>query len=74
MRIDTQKLYMNLRNAEATFGANSSQCVDIMEIIENYMSTTSNSTPAQSGEKAEQPVKPAPMSFGNLAFRPKPSM
>jgi hypothetical protein len=63
---------VNLRNAEATFGKGSSQCLDIMEIIENYMASRVESPKVQSESDQKQERKPEPASFLNLAFRPKP--
>ena len=66
---NTIKLKLNLSNAEATFGRESSQYFDILEIIENFM--------AKMGQDDEEPPESAvehnssPQTL-NLAFRPKP--
>ena len=66
------QLQVNLRNAEATFGKGSSQYLDIMEIIENYMATTDD-TKSENPSPAEKKDEQAPStSFANLVFRPKP--
>jgi hypothetical protein len=62
---------MNLRNAEATLGKGSSQYLDIMEIIENFMTMQSDipDTPRPSESETK---KADTVFFNNLAFRPKP--
>jgi len=63
---------MNLRNAEATFGKNSSQYADIMEIIENFMSTMGQNEVTSTPIAKEEDSKPQALQMTNLVFRPKP--
>jgi hypothetical protein len=69
---DLSKLEVNLRNAEATFGQNSTQYMDVLEIIKNYMSTmeTGRTPPIRSTDTSKAPMNLQP--FSNLVFRPKP--
>jgi hypothetical protein len=64
---------MNLHNAEATFGKDSTQYLDVLEILEIYMSKIvaekqepHRQQPAAAKEQGQcQPLM-------NLVFRPKP--
>lgn len=67
---------MNLQNAEATFGKDSPQYVDILEIIEHYMSTIDDREKDETGFARKDGIKPALEPsltgvFANLAIRPK---
>ncbi|RDI80900.1 hypothetical protein Vi05172_g9134 [Venturia inaequalis] len=61
-------LQTNLRNVENTFGKSSSQYLDVLEVIENYMA--SMILAPQPSAEAESKISPPP--FANLTFRPKP--
>lgn len=64
---------MNLRNAEATLGKDSSQYLDIMEIIENFMATTTPQEIPDTPQPSEPETEKADaIVFNNLAFRRKP--
>lgn len=67
-------LKLNLQNAEATFGRDSSQYFDILEIIENFMATMGQEE-EQTNEPAAAPKQESTTqsaSTMNLVFRPKP--
>jgi len=63
-------LQTNLRNVERTFGKTSEQYLDILEMVETYM-TNMESVPET--EEIATSIRPASSqpSFGNLAYRPK---
>ncbi|QDS74460.1 hypothetical protein FKW77_006567 [Venturia effusa] len=63
-------LQTNLRNVENTFGKASSQYLDVLEVIQNYMANV-EAAPQNPAEVQTESKMPPP-SFANLTFRPKP--
>jgi hypothetical protein len=70
------KLHINLDNAEATFGKDSAQYMDVLEIVEMYASTLraeqSDTSTQQSSDRLTQSQRAQPQTLTNLVFRPKP--
>jgi hypothetical protein len=64
------QLQTNLRNVEATFGKESNQYLDVLEIIETYMSNMV-SLPKASKATSQTQISSSQPSFTNLTLRPK---
>lgn len=68
-------LLANLRNAAATFGEGSPHCESIRTTVEEHlrnMKARGAATNITETRSASKPEEQPSMSFGNLAFRPKP--
>lgn len=75
---DSLKLLVSLRNAAATFGEGSAPYESIRGTVEQHVQSmkasgqTTNITQTRQTSQPSTQEAPAALSFGSLAFRPKP--